>query len=143
MEEFINNLSSPSWWIGVVVIGILLNLLSDYLRQSLDKGSSRISRWWANRSEQSRRKRNEQLDVLRSDKQEQILLSTKEIVYRLQSIFFVTLCILAFVLKEAYFPFLPSAVNMVFGLILLIGLSCHWDAMRARSLLAEARNEKF
>jgi hypothetical protein len=56
MTELINNLSSVSWWIGVVIVGVLINLVSAYIKSPIDKLGSKLSSAWRNRSERSTRR---------------------------------------------------------------------------------------
>lgn len=56
MNEFLSNVNSLYWWISVVVVGILLNVISSYSRDWIDRALSRISGWWANRSDVRRQK---------------------------------------------------------------------------------------
>lgn len=36
MDELAHNLASPTWWVGVVIVGLLINLASAYLKPGLD-----------------------------------------------------------------------------------------------------------
>lgn len=51
MEEIIKNISSISWWFGVVFVGVVVSLIAGYLKP-------RIDRWLANYSK-SRKNKNE------------------------------------------------------------------------------------
>lgn len=46
MDEF----AKPSWWISVVVAGLLVNLASAYLKPRVDRALLRGSSWWRSRS---------------------------------------------------------------------------------------------
>lgn len=46
MVQFVANLRSPSWWLSVVVVGILLNVIANYLTRGIDLASSRLSSRW-------------------------------------------------------------------------------------------------
>jgi cytochrome bd-type quinol oxidase subunit 2 len=48
-ERFLSDLSSWYWWVSVVVIGLLINLVSSYLKQPLDKWLEKRSVSVANR----------------------------------------------------------------------------------------------
>jgi hypothetical protein len=43
MGELIKQMSTPAWWISVVVVGILVNLFSDYLKIGLDRFFGKFS----------------------------------------------------------------------------------------------------
>lgn len=50
MDEFAQNLTSPAWWVGVVVVGILINLVSAYAKPVLDRITSNFGERWKKRS---------------------------------------------------------------------------------------------
>lgn len=54
MEEFSKVLSSPYWWLSAVVVGILINLVSAYIKGPIDQLLSHISVAWRTRSEKRR-----------------------------------------------------------------------------------------
>jgi hypothetical protein len=43
MEEFVKNISSTSWWISVVLVGITINIFSSYLKPLLDSKIAKFS----------------------------------------------------------------------------------------------------
>ncbi|MCY0856017.1 hypothetical protein [Cupriavidus sp. D39] len=53
MEEFLKNLQSPSWWVGTIVVGILVNLATPLISRSLEKFSSS----WADKRRKQREER--------------------------------------------------------------------------------------
>ncbi len=61
MEEFYTNLSQPSWWLGVVVVGLLLNLTTPYINKVIDK---RFDRFMQHRRVQNERESKEFSEAL-------------------------------------------------------------------------------
>ena len=53
MEEFLKSLQSPSWWLGTIVVGILVNIVSPVISRSLEK----VSNSWADNRRKQREKR--------------------------------------------------------------------------------------
>lgn len=51
MDEIIQALSSPVWWFSVVIAGILINIISSYMKNSIDNSLSKVSGWWKVRNE--------------------------------------------------------------------------------------------
>ncbi len=49
METFLKNLTDPSWWIGVVLLTVFLNLGSAYLKPIIDRLLARWSKQRRNR----------------------------------------------------------------------------------------------
>jgi hypothetical protein len=43
MDRFMDEISSAYWWIGIVVVGILINIDSSYIRKIMESGLSGIS----------------------------------------------------------------------------------------------------
>lgn len=86
MDEFTKSFSSINWWLGVVLVGILLNVLSAYLKPVIDALFSNASSWWRNRSEKARSARAFLVAELRNDKHKQILMLADENRKRLRSI---------------------------------------------------------
>ena len=79
MNEFWRNLESSSWWIGVVVVGILINILAAYLKPWIDSLMSRVSTRWATRNQKLRDERTKRIAFLRHDSNEQVLTSNRKV----------------------------------------------------------------
>ena len=56
MEDIFKQLNSPSWWIGVVVVGIIINITSVYLKTFFEKSFSKISSRYRIRYEKKKHK---------------------------------------------------------------------------------------
>lgn len=54
MEPAMPDLTSPSWWISAVVMGLLLNVGAAYLKNWIDRSVSSSTMWWRNRSKKRR-----------------------------------------------------------------------------------------
>jgi hypothetical protein len=54
MEPFFDQLTSPGWWISVVVVGILINLAAAYLKPVVDSVLGRLSKQRAARLAEQR-----------------------------------------------------------------------------------------
>jgi len=86
MESFINQISTPSWWISVVAVGIVINLVSTYLKPTVDGGLSNISSWWRKRSEAEKDKKQKYLEKLRGNNEEQFFAATDDLRERIRAI---------------------------------------------------------
>lgn len=49
MEKFILNLSSPSWWISVVLVGVIVSVLGAFLKDYVEKIMSILFENWTKR----------------------------------------------------------------------------------------------
>ena len=67
MDEFLKTLGSLYWWLSVVLVGFMLNLLAAYAKDPTDRLASALSRSWRQRSERSQRERNALIGILRQD----------------------------------------------------------------------------
>ena len=54
MDELLRAMQTWTWWVGVVVIGLLINLVSAYLKYPLDALLSKSLIGWAKKSERNR-----------------------------------------------------------------------------------------
>jgi hypothetical protein len=73
MQEPIKQMLSLNWWIGVVVVGILINLAAAYLKPRIDSTLGSVSDRYRKKNEQRAKARAEQIEVLRSNPHEQIM----------------------------------------------------------------------
>ncbi len=64
MKEFLDSLGSISWWLSVVVVGVLVHLVSTYLKSRLDSSLSRRSAKSRERAEAQKVKRQKQIESL-------------------------------------------------------------------------------
>jgi hypothetical protein len=67
MKEFLNNLTSLSWWLSVMVVGIAASLLASYFRNWIDAALSRVSTQWKSKSEKKAKERQELFERIRDD----------------------------------------------------------------------------
>lgn len=142
MEEFLNNLSSPSWWIGVIIIGIILNLVAAYLKTHLDTRLSRFSKWWRDRSEIRKKERESKIKKLRNNPQEQILFAVSALRFRIRSVHFLTVTIMLFVFTlDLPIRSLRIFLLAIAALALLFSLSDHTEAVTMESLVNESRKD--
>jgi hypothetical protein len=72
MEEAYKAITSPAWWVGVVIVGLIINLAAAYLKPRLDQAASSVSLRWATRTEEQRRQRLERIEGLRGNIHEQL-----------------------------------------------------------------------
>lgn len=145
MEEFINSLSSPSWWMGVVIVGVIINVASAYLKKPIDLLLSKVSSSWRARQTAAVEKRNALVESLRNDSNLLLLYSMSENRYRIRSVGFLLLAFAIFFMST--FAIGVSDVSAIFGSIFslfigLMGLNDHYKAMQVYSIVQDA-NEKY
>lgn len=153
MDELLKTITSISWWVGVVIVGFLLNLLSAYAKSPLDAFLGGISRSWQRRSERSRAKRKAQIEALRSSEHLQILYLAREQRRRLQEIAWLAMaCLFTLMTISSKIlarlppdggkqPVSPLFVYFVGGmglLCLLFALASRLSALKHMGLIEEA-----
>jgi hypothetical protein len=72
-EEFMDNLISPTWLFSVIVVGVVINLLSSYLKPKIDDLLSKISEKAREKNEKRRKEWEARVELLRNDNHEQLL----------------------------------------------------------------------
>jgi len=151
MTEVVNNLSSAGWWISVVIVGLLINLVSAYIKAPIDSLGSKLSSAWRSRSERSLQQLNASIAAAVADPTNLAHLQYRALTYRSKSNgWLICMCIgLAFNSLDAILlalgqmhghPFAGIRVPMPNGPIyfgILIGVSAI-GAMRAASAAADS-----
>ena len=153
MEEFAKNLSSLSWWLGVVAVGLVLNVASAYLKTPLDNALSAISTRWNSRSRRLREAREARINqVVESDRHLQLLIAD-ELRDRLRAVHTTLLAvflILFYVFVRIRVPsaealstdvFLSVALKAFYWvslLMLFLSMQAFTRAMSSRSILRDA-----
>ncbi|MGC1377284.1 MAG: hypothetical protein WA821_13725 [Anaerolineales bacterium] len=131
MSEFLSNLSSVSWWLGVVVVGIGINIISPYFKIGLEKILIKTSNNFRNKALERSEKRKRRIDELKANQHKQIMFGFKEQRLRIRALY-EFLCgllfsILGFFLLILATIFIKSnfgiLVDLFAGLIILYSLS--------------------
>ena len=154
MDEFAKTITSLSWWLGVVLVGILLNVISAYLKSPLDKFFSSISKRWRTRSEIARLQRERLIAELRENPTRQALLLEEENRYRLRGIVYALATVFNLILYlSVRLSVVLTSINgwagperwgqwLLFWLSMLVAFFCISALSKANSceaLLKEAR----
>jgi hypothetical protein len=74
MDSFLADARSLHWWIGVVLVGILLNVIAAYLKAGTDRLGSAVSRDWRSYSSARTTARDAAITHLQNDPHEQVML---------------------------------------------------------------------
>jgi hypothetical protein len=74
MDEFFRSLASPAWWLSVVIVGLLVNLLSAYLKAPLDRVWALIFVAWRERNARARSAYRSRIENLSRDENGQFHL---------------------------------------------------------------------
>ena len=162
MKEFLANLGSLAWWVSVVIVGILINLASAYLKSRLDSSLSRTSTRWRLRSEAQRLQRSKAIAALRENWNEQVLMGISQLRNEIRTVgillasvaclSFITLLIVVPLNDPIWWPLSQEAVSRIVkvskfiflflgSVAVLVAMSLFFQARYQRRLLQEARRQ--
>lgn len=79
MEQFLKDITSTSWWIGVVVVGIIINLISSYLKPFLDERMSKFSAEKKEALEKSQKQHTLLVESLKKDQRLYLAYAFKDV----------------------------------------------------------------
>lgn len=151
MANLLRFLLSLEWWLSVVVIGLVINILSAYAKHFLDGRLQRLSSFRRDLARAREQRREKQIERLRASQHTQMLVSVREVRARIRALGYGVVGALAFALaglaltamyygKAAQQEVLTMAfilpVVMAVGVAsMIIGLSHHRAAVRLSQLL--------
>ena len=156
MDELWRNVGSLSWWVGVVVVGLLVNVIAAYLKPTLDFILSRVSTRWALRSEKLTAERAARIALIRVNNTEKVLSALREIRHSIlaliifgQGLFFVLMgqTVLSRVMHSGtpVIIFGISVYKTVFHIVgtmallaMIFSMNFFWTAKREHDELSEA-----
>ena len=162
MAEFFNNLTSISWWIGVVIVGLVIHIVGTYLKSPIDRLFSSISTKYQTRSKAKKAVREARIANLVGNRHEQILHASKtnftlvmSLIWHLFAMFFFIVALLMEGLKlerqligpsiakeSLEFKILLSITYMMVVLSMFRGTSRYIEAIDDRKILKEAKNRE-
>jgi Co/Zn/Cd efflux system component len=143
VKDFIQNLNSLSWWMTVVLVGIIINLVSAYLKSRLDHYLSGISLQWRKWSQRRQDERTSKINMLVEDHNEQVLFSLD--ILRDQILGSVSILLGAVIIgfsamvHQQLIQTISSAIGALCG---LTGFKILFDSLSMYSILNEARRLK-
>ena len=107
--KLISDFASPYWWVTVVVVGLLINLVSAYLKNPIDQFFSKSSQWWRKRSAARTDRFNAEVQYLSSSQELLTLSMLNELRDRLRCILYaliiITVFVAAYLVEQTGFSF--------------------------------------
>lgn len=110
VQSMLNNLTSIQWWIGVVVVGIFINLISIFIRNKLDGFFSKLSSWWRNRSAKRKLEFIKEVSRLKNNPEELIAESITELKLINKSVHSLLMSAIFFIIVIGVVNILASAM---------------------------------
>jgi len=95
-------LKTPEWWVTVVIAGIMINLLSGYIKSTLDTRLSRISNWWNTRTTEKREKKRIYIDMLINDERFFALNAIRHVDSIKWTLMWFLMCVMAILVAPSF-----------------------------------------
>lgn len=145
MDAFIVNLKDVSWWVSVVVVGLLISLLAAYMKSGVDTVLSRFSSVWKKRVEQKENKRLVQVSELAKDERARIKCSANINWLMLRAISYKLFALLVMTMLTAwpsgeYFGFVILFLGAMTILTLAMAMAYNNQATSLKRMLDEAED---
>ncbi len=122
MQDIQGALTSPFWWFSVVLIGIIINIGSSFLKTYLDTFLSAFSNWWRDKSNVRKEKYDQIFNKLEESEHERFMLSFmchRDMHHSIHfAVYSALILIVCFYLKMANSTYYDTPLNIV-----LLGLS--------------------
>lgn len=135
MEEIINNLSSPAWWVTAILAGVAASLFAAYAKPLLDKFGSKISSSLRGRNELKKQEFDEKVSSLRGCIDKQLLESVEVNYLRLRGINFFLMAIALLIIFSFSVSMLPKFMYIGLGVLTMVFmLSSFFDILAAQKL---------
>ena len=140
MNDFLRNLASPGWWLGVVIVSFLINLAAAYAKPVIDLGLARISNRRRRKLERTKTESERQVGIIERTPNGVVLLTLEELKLVLGAILFMSFCILILVFLALPIPSLPALkppIELLFliPILLIAAILCMREASKKANLL--------
>ena len=129
MEETKSLIYQTEWWVTAVIAGVLINLLSDFIKTFIKKKYASTVKSWSTRSNERKSNRERRIDFLAASDHELYIamleLNQKKMQYIFEYVQAITFLIFGITVKEA-FPIIytilciGAALSMFYGLKAMI-----------------------
>jgi hypothetical protein len=119
MDNFFKQVSDPTWWISVVVVGLLINLASDYLKPLLDRILGSFSNARKRANEKQALLFQDDLQKLVNDPSKVTDLKFDIIYFNLRTVLLIAISLAINAVLEIIFPIniLFSVTPLVYALV--------------------------
>ncbi|EOC7930534.1 hypothetical protein ACKVFH_001781 [Vibrio cholerae] len=91
MDQFLADASSTHWWLTVVVVGIVINILSSYIKSIFETLLASISSHWRYKQEKRTAEEQKIIELLSEDKELKLVYALNENRFRTRSVGFFVL----------------------------------------------------
>jgi len=85
MNQLLQDLHQPSWWVGVVIVGFIVGIASSYARDVIDHTTQKIVGWNRDRNLSKKQRFEKVVTILSQSSDKRIYYSIKAIELRQRS----------------------------------------------------------
>ena len=135
MEETLNNLSSPAWWITALLSGVVASLIAAYAKPLLDSLTGKLSSTYKAKNQARIDKFNDKVSSLRKNIDMQIFTVAEANYHRLRAMNFFLMAITSILTFIAFEEVLPEGMLIALGIFFLATmLAAYTDMTSAQKL---------
>ncbi|MDY7227368.1 hypothetical protein [Hyalangium rubrum] len=117
MDEFIKDLTSARFWVGVVAVGIVINLVSPLLQKALARSSSGLLSYWRSRSRFQQQIQDALIQRFRASEHEQVMAAIAGLRHLVRAVFAFGLAVSVVVVPRVAIPDRIHALSLEMGLV--------------------------
>ena len=157
MTGFIEQVTSLSWWLGVVVVGILINLFTSFIKPKIESIGGYISEKLRNRNEAKKAEWTEEVDLLSEDEGYLAAFLSKINIEYLESLYLILVGVSLFllgssmskvapemeshILPEKWLTIASSFMFLIGSIATLLGVINHQKVQRMLRKLSDASRQ--
>ena len=140
MEQFIQNLRTPYFWLSVVIVGLLINIISNYVMRWLDRFFPKLRGRFGSWVQKTESEFTQDIERSANDLQMLTFLAARQSAVHVSAIHYYVLSALTFSLgvKLSGSPYLSTVFEIVAMLLGMAGARDYGLAMRSKFILDNA-----
>ena len=134
MSRFLQDITSVYWWVSVVVIGIVINVVGVLISRKLDIPLSKASSWWRDRSQKRMLEAEQEIVNLKSSQHEQVMMALQVVDHKSSQLSYGLLGIGFLAVGGGFFGYGAASRSILIliwgGFLTLIGMVHVFTAIR-------------
>jgi hypothetical protein len=139
MEKFLQDIVSTYWWVSVVIVGIIINIISAYIKPLLENRLGRVSEFWKKRQEARTQTFSRQVSMLKENSDLRSIYALREIRYRIRSASYLIFASIFFAMASWALGvvsfYLTTGAALVGAVCMIIAMDDHFDAIQVKKLV--------
>lgn len=145
MDQVVTNFSNAEWWVSVVVCGVLVSVFGGFLKDLAERYFAKFSASLRRQRQERGEQRNARLDVLKSEKHEQLIALGEANYFRLRAVVYLLMAtlmvIVIFSAGELFNRYFEFAIRMLAVVPVFWSIFDILAAQKLKDLVDSARLE--